>query len=101
VPYEATYRCTDLVHFTSLGKSPPVATDAFVHVLSESLALVRQVALDHQNDLVQRRTSENAPVPTLYKAGDLVLLKNDVPTSKLQPKFLGQYLVIAQTSNDA
>lgn len=102
VPYEATFGSTDLKYFSFMGSKPTSSTadKSFASELTESLALVRKIALDHQSKIVQKRLLANPAIPTLYKEGDLVLLRNDNPASKLQPKFLGPFEVLGQISND-
>jgi hypothetical protein len=100
VPYEATFGSSDSKFFAFTGFHTTSADSQFVRDLSESINMVRRVAADHQQELVRQRISPNPAVPTLYKAGDLVLLEISKPISKLQPRFLGPYLVLGQVKND-
>jgi hypothetical protein len=100
IPFEATFGSTDAKYYNFLDTSAHEASPQFVKDLSENLRLVRQVAHQHQHELIRKRTSKNPAVPTVYKPGDLVLLVVTKPASKLTPKYSGPYTVIDQVKND-
>lgn len=104
-PFELKYGSADAPYFR-LPENIDTETDVhtYIRALNDNLNAVRDVSVKLQAEIVQERTGNNG-VQNVYQPGDFILYNpkenpNDHLASKLEPTYLGPYVVIRQLKND-
>jgi hypothetical protein len=102
--YTLHFGSRDAAYFRApVSNLSPSELNKYVIDLDNDLNDVRAAALEYQQGLVKKRLSSNGTVQNVYQPGDFILYRRDsgkLNSHKLDPVYVGPYVVISQLKND-
>ena len=110
IPFHAHFGSSDAIYFNLPAiregeeENSTLVTQQYIKLLDENLKLLHNLSKKHQETIAAERVkNSSSEFQNIYQPGDFVLWQRDLsqplPT-KLSPRFVGPYEVIAQARND-